>query len=523
MTRPGGIDRRRLLLGALGTVTGAMIGHTVARADAQAHQPLPGDHETLADLARALSRRGPRGPRMTLAGPFAGLDYDSHRGIRPRAGGAGDLPLGPEFRADLMPPGFLLRDRVAVTLGSADGSARRIPFGADLFDFDPRYFGRSDLPLADADAAAMGFAGLRLRHPLNAPGVLDEVAVFQGASYFRALGRGNLYGLSARGLALGTGGPGPEEFPVFTHLRADPAGPGRVQVAALMESASVTGAFSIEIAPGAPTVMAIHASLFPRRDLTAAGIAPLTSMYHFGPMRRAVADDFRPAVHDSDGLRVLNGAGEWLWRPLANPAQLQVSALLDTGPQGFGLVQSRSDFAAFEDAEAGYHRRPSAWVEPLDDWGPGAVTLVEIPTADEFADNIVAFWRPAEPLAAGQRHDFRYRLSWGDAPAPPLPHPARQSMSGRAILDPEALSVVVDFDGTMPDDVCRPELQVSGAGSYGLTCYAVPEAGVTRVSFKLVPGGSDLAEIRLVLRDTAGRALSDTWLYRWSRARDGGI
>jgi periplasmic glucans biosynthesis protein len=483
-------------------------------------EPLPGDHATLAERARALAARPHRPTAMPLHPPFAGLDYDSHRGIRPRPGGAGDLRLGPGFRADLVPPGFLLDDRVAVTLVQ-DGLARQADFAADLFSFDPRYFGH-DAARMPADAEAdMGFAGLRLRHPLNRADHWDELAVFQGASYFRALGRGNVYGLSARGLAIGTGGPRAEEFPVFTHLRAEALDAATARVAALMESPSATGAFSFLIRPGAPTVMEVEASLFPRIEIAEAGIAPLTSMYYFGPMRRALADDFRPAVHDSDTLVVLNGAGERLWRPLANPAGVQTSAFLDDGPRGFGLVQSLGDFGDFLDAEAAYHQRPSAWVEPLGDWGPGAVMLVEIPTGDEFSDNIVAFWQPRAPLRAGTRHDFRYRLYWGAAPAPVAPMPVLRSLSGRTVLDPEALTHVVDFDGQ--DDRAWPELSVQGAETYGLAHYALPDGAATRVSFQLVPGGSDMAELRLVLRGEDGAALSDTWLYRWTRGRDGGL
>ena len=471
-------------------------------------------HEVLAAQASALAGAPHRPGRMPLLGPFAGLDYDSHRGIRPLPGRAAGLPLAPDLRADLLPPGFLLSDRVRVTL---DG--REVSFAADLFDFDSRYF--DDVALPADQATRMGFAGLRLRSPLNRPDRFDDFAVFQGASYFRMLARGGAYGLSARGLALGTGGAA-EEFPVFTELHAAPEGTGAV-VRALMESPSVTGAFSIHIRPGAPTLAEVEASLFPRVALHEAGLAPLTSMYFFGPMRRAVGDDFRPRVHDSDALVVLNGAGERLWRPLANPASLQISAFVDEGPRGFGLVQSRTEFAEYNDPEAAYHRRPSVWVEPLADWGPGAVMLVEIPTADEFHDNIVAFWRPAAPLAAGRRHDLRYRLHWGAAPPALAPMPVAGNAAGRAILDARALTYVVDFDGSPPAGEVHADLQVSGAESHGLSVFPVPEAGVTRVSFNLRPGAADVAELRLVLRDGAGRALSDTWLHRWTSGRDGGI
>jgi len=513
------ISRRALLSGAAAVGFGFGIGLAPGRLVAET---LPGDHAALAELALALSRQPHQPTIMPLHPPFAQLDYDSHRGIRPRRGGAGDLPLGPDFRIDLMPPGFLLDDRVSVSL-VRDGVAQNVPFDADLFTFDPRYFGTDAPRIPPRMAKDMGFAGLRLRHPLNRPDAWDEFAVFQGASYFRALARGNVYGLSARGMAIGTGGTTAEEFPVFTRLRAEQTGPDTASVMALMESPSLTGAFRFDIRPGATTVMEVQASLFPRTDIAEAGIAPLTSMYYFGPMRRAVADDFRPAVHDSEALVVLNGAGERLWRPLANPARVQMTALMDDNPRGFGLVQGSRDFSNYQDSEAAYHRRPSVWVEPLGDWGPGAVVLVEIPTGSEFDDNIVAFWRPSAPLRAGERHDFRYRLHWGAEPTPLTMMPVAGSMSGRAILDPDALTFVVDFSGLLQASDFRPDLQVTGADSYGTAWYPVQEAGTTRVAFQLVPGNAAAAELRLVLRDASGAALSDTWLYRWTRSRSGGL
>ena len=473
------------------------------------------DHEALAAEAARLAQAPHRPTVQPLAGPFADLDYDSHRAIRPLPGRAGSVPLADWLRADLLPPGFLLDDRVKVHL---DGQPR--PFSADLFEFDPRYF--DDTSLSDADAAQMAFAGLRLRSPLNRADVFDDLVVFQGASYFRALARGGAYGLSARGLALDTA-TGAEEFPVFTVLHAAAEGTA-ARIRALMESPSVTGAFSFLVQPGAPTVMEVQASLFPRRPLEGVGIAPLTSMYWFGPMRRGIADDYRPAVHDSDALVVLNGAGERLWRPLANPGTVQISAFADRNPQGFGLVQSLTRFEDFDDPEAAYHRRPSVWVEPMDAWGDGAVMLVEIPTHDEFADNIVAFWRPEAPLAPG-RHDLRYRLHWGDAPEPVTPMPVVAGASGRHILRDEALTFTVDFAGEAAD--AQADLTVSGAETFGTAVFHVPEAhggaGATRVTFHLLPGGAEAAELRLVLRTQSGRALSDTWVYRWTRPPGRGL
>ncbi|MEM7522789.1 MAG: glucan biosynthesis protein [Pseudomonadota bacterium] len=248
------------------------------------------------------------------------------------------------------------------------------------------------------------------------------------------------------------------------------------------------------------------------------GIAPLTSMYFFGPERRAGVDDFRDAVHDSDGLQMVTGEGQRIWRPLANPRQPQFSAFQDVGPKGFGLTQRRRDFSHFQDDEARYDLRPSAWVEPLADWGEGAVVLVEIPVADEFNDNIVAFWRPKAPLRRSKTgREFAYRLHWSAAP------PDRGSLarvvatrSGRSIHDGDRRAMIVDFrkDGPWPKDL-EVEAWTSRGELSAIACRSLPETGVMRASFEFAPGDADLVEFQLRLVEDS-RPLTETWLYRWT-------
>ena len=241
-------------------------------------------------------------------------------------------------------------------------------------------------------------------------------------------------------------------------------------------------------------------------------------MYFFGPERRAGIDDFRDAVHDSDGLRMVNGRGERLWRPLRNPSGLETSAFSDDDPRAFGLIQRARDFADFEDAEAHYERRPSAWIEPTDLWGEGAVTLVEIPSADEFTDNIVVFWRPAEPLAAGSENPFNYRLSWGTAEGEDQPI-ARVvgTRSGVSILDPRERLFVVDFDlGLIRFDDLAPKLEASAGEVKGLSIARLPEGNAARVGFHFIAGDLPSAEFRLWLA-SGDTPASEVWLYRWSR------
>lgn len=473
---------------------------------------------TLEAEAAALARRPYVAPSGTLPPPFSGLSYDAFRGIRPRPGQSAGLPLGGDIRADLLPPGLYFPDPVQIDLPSEGGFAQ-VPFSPRLFDFAPRYFDPAQIP---DTAPGAGFTGMRLRTPLNTPGVWDEFMVMQGASYFRAVASGLAYGLSARALAIGSGDPGPEEFPRFTHIRLHEAEAGTARLEAVFDSPSTTGHLAMDVHPGDVTRMAVTLVLFPRVTLTRAGIAPLTSMYLKGPARAAVSDDFRPRVHDSDVLVIDNGAGETLWRPIANPAGVEISAFADDGPRAFGLYQTPRALSDFEDGEAMYHRRPSARVVPREDWGRGAVTLVEIPTGDEFMDNIVAFWRPEAPLEPGRAHRFSYDLLWhADPPDQGAAAQIRQTRAGRQHDMPGTLRYVVDYDAA-PDGLTLDLASTRPEAVFGETLHRLPD-GRLRASFLLAPGDAQAVELRLVLRDAGGRAAAPAWLHRWTRARDGGV
>ena len=472
---------------------------------------------SLLELARALAQAPYAPPSDDLPPPFAGLSYDAYRGIRPIPGRAAMLPLPPDFAVDLLPPGLFFPHPVQVDLPDDHGGFTQVALSPALFDFEPRYF--KTIPQT---APGAGFSGLRLRHALNSAGVMDEVLVVQGASYFRAIGRAMVYGLSARAVAIGTGGPVPEEFPRFVHLRLHPQAEGALRLEAVIDSPSLAGHMELTLRPGVDTLTDVTVTLLPRKEIADIGIAPLTSMYLKGPMRAAVSDDFRPRVHDSDLLVIENGNGETICRPIANPARIETSAFVDTNPVSFGLWQSPRAFEDFEDSEARYHDRPSARVAPKGDWGAGSVMLVEIPTGDEFMDNIVAFWRPARPLAAGSEHRFSYGLTWTRAaPFAGVPWPIRQSRSGREHDRPGTRRFVIDFAG--PPDGLSPDLSANDGVLSGASLFPLPDGLVTRVTFLLTPGATDTVDLRLVLRDGSGAAMTPVWLYRWTRARDGGV
>ncbi|WP_439562406.1 glucan biosynthesis protein [Roseinatronobacter sp.] len=519
------MNRRHFLNGVCAAALAPVLMPRPARAGASSGPTTP---DALIQAARDLARH-PYAPRpQVLAPPFDGLSYDSHRGIRPRSGYAADLALGPEFVADLLPPGWLFADPVSIALPGHDTD-----FSAQMFSFDPRYFSP---PPEQGHLPDMGFSGLRLRHQLNSAGNWDEVLVLQGASYFRALAKDTVYGLSARALSLGTGGPTAEEFPVTRYIAVFEAGK-RLHFGCLIDSPRASAALIATLEPGQTTSMECSLHLFARTRIDDAGIAPLTSMFQHNALGPAAIDDFRPAVHDSDVLVIDNGAGERLWRPLANPAQVQISAFVDTNPRGFGLVQMPTAYNDFHDQEGAYHRRPTAWVIPQGDWGAGAVTLLEIPTPNEFADNIVAFWRPAAALDAGE-HRFDYRLDWcapGPASLPAQDYPLLplRSASGIEPNLAEGRLFVIDFapvvaglDGIAPALV-QLDFGDDDTGTYitGAAFYRLhADDPALRASFVFTPPDDmDVAELRLRLRQPDGALLAPVWLYRWTRSREGGV
>ncbi len=473
--------------------------------------------DSLLDRARRIAARPYQPAPGALPPPFANLDYDAYRGIRPIRGRAANLPVGPGYEADLLPPGLYFPDPVRIEIADGDGF-REIPFSPDLFSYQPRYFG--DIP---DTAPGAGFSGLRLRHPLNSPEVMDEVMVVQGASYFRAIGQAMVYGLSARAVALGTGGPEPEEFPRFTHLRLHAPDDGAIRLEGVIDSPSLAGHLDLNLQPGQDTRMQVAATILPRREISDIGIAPLTSMYLKGPMRAAVSDDFRPRVHDSDVLFIENGAGERLWRPIVNPARVETASFVDDGPRSFGLFQSARRFEDFEDTEARYHHRPAAVVRPSGDWGRGSVMLVEIPTDTEFMDNIAAFWRPEQPLSAGSEHRFAYDLDWTmRGPDANADIRILQSRSGREHDRPATRRFVIDLTG-VPDGLAPEISATGGARISGTGMFPLPHDQAMRVTFLMTPDGARAADLRMQLRDASGRASGPVWLHRWTPARDGGV
>ncbi|AZL71550.1 glucan biosynthesis protein G [Pseudomonas oryziphila] len=280
--------------------------------------------------------------------------------------------------------------------------------------YDPSRFEFGDVP-HDPDATKnLGYAGFRVLYPINKADKQDEIMTLLGASYFRVVGKGHRYGLSARGLAIDTALPSGEEFPRFTEFWIEKPKPTdkHLVIYALLDSPRSTGAYKLTLRPGEDTLVDVKSRVYLRDHVSRLGVAPLTSMYLFGPNQPSKIMNYRPALHDSEGLAIHAGNGEWLWRPLNNPKHLAVSNFSVENPRGFGLLQRQRDFSDYEDLDDEYEKRPSAWIEPKGDWGKGTVDLVEIPTADETNDNIVAFWSPETLPEPGKPFEYDYRLRW---------------------------------------------------------------------------------------------------------------
>ncbi len=460
-----------------------------------------------------LSQRPFTRPQLDVPEPFSKLTVEQYRDIRFRQEQSIWRGEKLDYELQMFPVGYIYDAPVDIWIVDS-GRARQLKADGTLFSIGPQ------IP-NPPQAAPFGFSGFRVHGPINRSDVMDEYAVFQGATYFRAVGREQHYGLSARGLAINTAKPGGEEFPLFRTfwIEKPAAGAPEIIVHALLDSPSTTGAYRFVIQPGQATMMDVEATIYPRRDMPHVGLAPLTSMFLHGAAHRRNGNDLRPAVHDSEGLAILNGNGERIWRPLTNPKLLQVSAFIDRDPKGFGLSQRDRSFTNFEDLEARYQDRPTLWVEPRGGWGDGYIELIEIPADEEIHDNIVAFWRPARTLEAGKPLAFAYRLTWG-ASVPVAWAAARVHKTRRGQSRKGNVLFAVDFDGPAVKEAAElpvADVTASAGTVSNVVVQRYPEIGGVRCNFELQPGSADLIELRLVLR-SGERAVSESWLYRWTKA-----
>ena len=485
----------------------------------QAPPPPPFTFATVQRLAQARAARPYQIRSTPLPRALATLSYEQYSEIKFLPAAA--LWHGQSmFEVQFFHRGFNFDRRVNIYEVLPSG-VRPVAYSPSMF-----YFG-GDVPRIPLPAN-LGFAGLRVHYPLNSPGYKDEVIAFLGASYFRALGRNEGYGVSARGLAIDTATPAGEEFPYFTdfYLVRPDANQRTMTIYALLDSPSLTGAYEFDVRPATITQVQVTAELYPRGAVDKLGIAPLTSMFLYGESSEGRPfDDWRPEVHDSDGLMMQTGTGEWLWRPLDNPETLQVNRFMDDNPKGFGLIQRDRDFADYQDPDSQFERRPSYWIQPLGDWGKGGIELVEIPSDEEIHENIDAYWVPSTQVVPHAPIRFSYLMSAHLSSGGRWPPGGRvlATRFGPVLNGTTPVSgmrlVLIDFTGGDLDSLLasqpvHADVSADGGKINRVTVQRLPENGAWRVAIEVKPGGDQPVDLRCYL-DLYGEALTETWTYQW--------
>jgi glucans biosynthesis protein len=514
------LNRRRFVLTGLPFAV-ALSGpvHWPVRARGQVGESELFDFNLLREMAKGLAGKAYVAPRAPVPDLVSKIDFDVAQKIKFRPDKAvwadGSCPFPVRlFHVDKFNP---LPLRINILSG---GKALPVTYSPEVFDY-------SDIGLAAKLPRDLGFSGFRV---MDGPEADTDWLAFQGASYFRSSGQDNQYGGSARGIAVDTVAGIKEEFPRFIEFWLAEPDPTQtaITIYALLDGPSLSGAYRFVAKKGAGAVMDVQAELFIRKDIAQLGVAPLTSMYWFGENDRQHASDWRPEIHDSDGLALWTGKGERIWRPLIDPPSVLANSFIDENPKGFGLMQRDRVFANYQDDGAFYNRRPSMWVETQGNWGAGSVQLVEIPTQDEIHDNIVAYWIPKNKIKAGDHLPFTYRLFWqNDSPDAPkdvgrvaATRVGRGGVPGKpAPTDKESWKFVVDFvGGPLSQMAARfdvtPVVNASRGELGKAYVIKVVDTDRWRALFDIVAPGKDPINLRCFLR-LGGETLSETWLYQY--------
>ena len=518
------IDRRSFVASL------AMTGASIVAGSAEAQQqpaapPAPAkfSFDDVVRRARELAS-APLTPAPALPEALARLDYDAWRDIRFRPERALFTSSNGAFRLQTFHLGHLYRRPVTVNT-IRDGIATPIPYAPNMFDYGRTKF-EKPLPVN------LGFAGFRLHYPLNDPRSFDEVISFLGGSYFRFLGRGQHYGMSARGLAVNPGSE-QEEIPFFREFWVESPGPqaDSITIYALLDGESATGAYRFDLRPGTNSALEVKMTLFARKPGVSFGIAPVTSMFLVGENDRRVPTDFRSEKHDSDGLLLNSATGEWLWRPLRNPASREVSTFLGKDLRGFGLIQRDRDFDHYQDLDLDYELRPSYFVEPTASWGEGHLELVELPATNDNTDNIVVSWVPQDPLEPGKPASFAYRITASLENTRISPNGQAVATYQAQVLAPGTQAatpagsrrLIIDFaGGDLPyylTDPAAVEVVASTTNGriLGSSSTPNPHSKGFRVSLDIQLDPGQTTDLRAFLR-SGGRALTEPWTMPWKAA-----
>ncbi len=518
------VERREVLKFALsgmvgGTATWSGISFREATAAPSAAEeafrsfPLgeapPFDPNLVPAAARAASKQGFRPVPDELPQALRGISYEQYAAIRQRPGTAIWASDSSGFAIEPLHRGFIYSVPMEIYLVE-EGKARRVLYDAALFDM-----GALDVPKNSGD---LGFSGFRvLSHRQEGH---FELAIFQGASFFRAVAPGQTLGTMARAMSIKTADLRGEEFPAIrtVWIERPTLAAGVLVIHALIDSESLTGAYRFTLRPGEATIIDTESTLFPRVAVDSLGLATMSATHISGPVDERRNNDLRPTISEAGGLQMLTGKGEWLWRPVANRDTLQVSTFVDDNPRGFGFLQRDRNFDHYQDDDQRFETRPSLWIEPIGDWSAGGVQLIEIPSDSEANDNIIAYWKPKQPLNAGTETFFAYRQFWCWNPPAQTPLAVTvQSRSGRG-ASPKHRRFLVEFVGdtlSIAQNAMKPNLILSQGTVTLLRTYTSANQKSCRVLFELDFANQDYAELRLVLEAT-GTPISETWLYRWT-------
>lgn len=508
MTRGNGV---RLSTGkSAGLPAGLLLVLLVFSSSVRAKAPF--EYRDVVEKARLLAQKPYTEPE-SLPEFLTKMDSNQWHDIRFKPGAAlwaGDkLP----FRVEFFFPGWVFNHIEKIDVVES-GKATPVRFSPKLFNYGMNKF--------DSEALkGLGFAGFRLCYPMDSPNSFTRFAVYLGASYFRVIGKNERFGLSARGAAIDTALPSGEEYPYFREfwLVRPPQRATSITLFALLDSRSLTGAYLFVIEPGETTSMYVTATLFLRNEVKKLGIAPLTSMFFYGENTNLrPVDNFRPEVHDSDGLQIANATGEWIWRPLLDPGRLLVTSFQLDNPEGFGLFQRDTDFAHYQDLENNYQMRPSAWVIPKKGWGKGRLELVEIPTDSENNDNIVAYWVPSAVFKPGAPIDFSYQIKWGLAGVAEPPFGRVIATRTSVGTKSDVKTYRIDFEGgklsALPaGSKLEADLSADGGKIVEQHIRKNPFTGGWRLVFRVqrTESGRPL-ELRAFLREK-DEILTETWSY----------
>jgi periplasmic glucans biosynthesis protein len=473
-------------------------------------QPVPFSTDTVVKMAVELASKPFKEPEAPpLPSVFSGLTFEQYAAIRRVPGTAiwSDQKLG--FSLEPLHRGFVYTVPVGINIVE-NGMAQNVIYDAANFDFGPL---KPPAVLGD-----LGFSGLRILKSSDQG--FEDVAIFQGATFYRARAHAQPFGLTARGLAIRTGDEPGEEFPLFRAFWIEKPNPAAntLTIQALLDSASVTGAVRFTLRPQETTIIDTEMTLIARAAVDKLGFAAMAGAYLFSPLDHRGPDDVRAAAYESTGLQILTGAGEWLWRPVSNRETLQISAFTDVNPRGFGLLQRSRSFDAFYDDETHWELKPSLWIEPIGDWTEGNLRLLEIPAASQTNENVIAQWRPKTGMAAATTQSIAFRQFW--CWSPPSKPPLASCVSSRRGKVGDRQRFAVEMVGEMFADPAKAaaataDVQASPGKIVSVRLFPYKDRHSVRVVFDLDPGSENYSELRLMLR-VDNQAASETWLYRWT-------